>query len=484
MATNTNKFRETDKYVFFHGATWPSQWHKAPMIIDGVQYNCCEQYMMAMKAKLFKDNTAFSQIMKATEPREHKKIGRKVKNFNQKTWDKHKNQIITDANYAKFSQNKKLKKKLLAIGSNKIFVEASTSDKVYGIGLGVMDKKADNIKNWRGQNLLGYAITNVRDRLLKQQQKQNDINDRLMNILHKTPKQSHSMDIDNDEKEFEQYKKQNVAVKRRKGFLVLGGSFSPCHTEHVELLNEIKLHLEQYENISIVAAYLVITTDGYVMGKLGDAAIKYKHRHKICALTASKYPNIYPSHIAQVNATSYARNIMKPDAFKTFFPMLDESEREELAVVTCCGADWIRSSSISSYKYSASMSACIARKGYNEDLKQLYDDAKKKGECKNFVYIDSECKPISSTLIRTHMLKLRDALCKGNKNGEWRLRKNANSQSSEREKQRFRDAVKDMLHSDVIEYVIKNIADLWIVPKHRVVGGDQPHGSFANDDQK
>merc|ERR1719361_2526683 len=83
--------------------------------------------------------------------------------------------------------------------------------------------------------------------------------------------------------------------RNEKGFLILGGSFSPCHTEHVELLNEIKGHLEEYENTMIVAAYLVITTDGYVLGKLGDAAIKYEHRHKICALTAAKYSNFYPS---------------------------------------------------------------------------------------------------------------------------------------------------------------------------------------------
>lgn len=94
-------------------------------------------------------------------------------------------------------------------------------------------------------------------------------------------------DID-DQKEF--MNKVSGPISKRKGVLVLGGSFSPCHTEHVELLYEIKRHLEEQEGFLIVAAYLVITTDGYVYGKLKSAAISYIHRAKMCELTASKYP--------------------------------------------------------------------------------------------------------------------------------------------------------------------------------------------------
>merc|ERR1719361_1958044 len=76
---------------------------------------------------------------------------------------------------------------------------------------------------------------------------------------------------------------------KRKGVLLLGGSFSPCHTEHVELLNAIKQYVEKEENFLIVAAYLVITTDQYVANKLGPNAISFNYRFKMCTLTASKY---------------------------------------------------------------------------------------------------------------------------------------------------------------------------------------------------
>ena len=165
---NTKKTdpRMTDEYVFFHHS-WPSQWHKAPMTIDNVRYNCCEQYMMAQKAKLFKDENTHRRIMDSPDPGQQKALGRRVRNFSQKTWDKHRKQIVFDANYAKFTQNKKLKEKLLSCGQ-RVFVEASRSDRIWGIGLAVMDPKADNPGNWRGLNLLGSAISSVRDALLSQ----------------------------------------------------------------------------------------------------------------------------------------------------------------------------------------------------------------------------------------------------------------------------------------------------------------------------
>ena len=165
--------RVTDRFIFFH-MSWPSQWHKAPMRIDNVEYNCCEQFMMAQKAILFNDNKSLQLIMNTANPSEQKAIGRKVKNFKPKIWDKHKTQIIYNGNYAKFTQNKKLFKLLLSYSSDKIFVEASKSDRIYGIGLGVNDRKADNPSNWKGQNLLGQIITQVRDTIIDQMQASND----------------------------------------------------------------------------------------------------------------------------------------------------------------------------------------------------------------------------------------------------------------------------------------------------------------------
>lgn len=150
----------TDNYVFFWNGIY-SQWHKAPMTIDKVEYNSCEQYMMHQKALLFGDNEIAELIMKETNPREQKKYGRMIKNFDKSTWDKNCLAIVYEGNLAKFSQNADLKEEMLSTG-NRIFVEASPLDNIWGIGL---DENAEGIENpsyWLGLNLLGQALTIVK----------------------------------------------------------------------------------------------------------------------------------------------------------------------------------------------------------------------------------------------------------------------------------------------------------------------------------
>ena len=161
--------RVTPKYVlFYHG--WLSQFYASSMTIDGVSFFCCEQYMMAMKAKLFKDESHYDLIMQEkAKPAKCKSYGRKVRNFDENTWKKHRETIIYKGNHAKYTQSEELQKLLFKFGgSDRTFVECAPRDSIYGIGLTVQDTRADDSKNWKGSNLLGKAITKVRDDILKQ----------------------------------------------------------------------------------------------------------------------------------------------------------------------------------------------------------------------------------------------------------------------------------------------------------------------------
>jgi predicted NAD-dependent protein-ADP-ribosyltransferase YbiA (DUF1768 family) len=101
----------TNKYVFFWGEH-PSQWYPSPMTIDGVEYNCCEQYMMHMKALHFGDVETAEEVMVTKHASDQKKLGRKVKNFDKNSWDKVNLQIVYKGNYAKYTQNEELKQLL------------------------------------------------------------------------------------------------------------------------------------------------------------------------------------------------------------------------------------------------------------------------------------------------------------------------------------------------------------------------------------
>lgn len=153
----------TNKYVFFWNGIY-SQWHKAPMTIGKIEYNSCEQYMMHQKALLFEDNEIAELIMKETNPKEQKKYGRMIKNFDKSVWDKNCLAIVYEGNLAKFSQNKDLKEEMLSTG-NRIFVEASPFDNIWGIGMSEDYEWIENPSFWLGLNLLGQALTLVKQEI-------------------------------------------------------------------------------------------------------------------------------------------------------------------------------------------------------------------------------------------------------------------------------------------------------------------------------
>ncbi len=141
-----------------------SQWHISTFVIDGIAYNCCEQYMMAQKALLFDDKISYKKIMATCSPKEQKALGRSVKGFNMKKWTKNRYRIVLEGNMAKFSQNIDLKTKLLATGDN-IICEANKNDSIWGVGLSVYDSRVHDPNNWNGLNLLGEALMDVRLKL-------------------------------------------------------------------------------------------------------------------------------------------------------------------------------------------------------------------------------------------------------------------------------------------------------------------------------
>jgi len=150
-----------DKFIFFWGGTF-SQWCPSPFEIDGVKYNCCEQYMMAKKALLFGDYDSHREIMLEKSPALQKAMGRKVRGFDKVKWEKYCRKFVYDANLAKFTQNPKMLQELVNSGTKEI-VEASPEDTIWGIGLHESNPHVLDKSKWRGTNWLGEAIMQVRE---------------------------------------------------------------------------------------------------------------------------------------------------------------------------------------------------------------------------------------------------------------------------------------------------------------------------------
>lgn len=141
-----------------------SQWWLAPFVVNGIRYATAEHYMMVGKARLFGDETIAARILTTPHPGAVKALGRQVRGFDQATWDAHCFDLVVAGNVAKFSQHPDLGQYLSRTG-NRVLVEASPVDRVWGIGLSATDPRAHDPARWRGSNLLGFALMHARMQL-------------------------------------------------------------------------------------------------------------------------------------------------------------------------------------------------------------------------------------------------------------------------------------------------------------------------------
>ena len=159
-------------YKFFWSGPL-SQWHRSTLELDGVEFVTAEQAMMYHKAKLFNDEKIATRILKTPDPGAQKALGRKVNGFNEKVWRNHREDIVYRVSYAKFDQNKGLRRTLFQSAGQQL-VEASPVDTIWGIGLSAQDAANRPPETWPGLNLLGKTLTRVRDELMQKYPDQAD----------------------------------------------------------------------------------------------------------------------------------------------------------------------------------------------------------------------------------------------------------------------------------------------------------------------
>ncbi|KOV66116.1 NADAR family protein [Streptomyces sp. MMG1121] len=141
-----------------------SQWWPSPFVVDGVEYATAEHWMMAGKARLFADAAAEREVLAAGHPAEAKKAGRLVRGFDEAIWERERFRIVVEGSVHKFAADDALRAFLLGTG-DRVLVEASPVDRVWGIGLAASDEAAMDPQRWRGPNLLGFALMAARERL-------------------------------------------------------------------------------------------------------------------------------------------------------------------------------------------------------------------------------------------------------------------------------------------------------------------------------
>ena len=154
--------------VFFHLPEEPdgylSNWYPAIFSLDDITFSSTEQYIMYRKCKIFGDDTSATVILATSDPAEQQLIGRGASGFDRKIWDSLKQVVAFRGLMAKFSQNEDLKQKLLNTG-DAYLVECAYGDVIWACGRRLNEIERLNTSNWRGQNILGFTLMEVREAL-------------------------------------------------------------------------------------------------------------------------------------------------------------------------------------------------------------------------------------------------------------------------------------------------------------------------------
>lgn len=159
--------RITEKYILFY-KEWPGNYTRCSFTWtfknETNRFFCTEQAFMFAKSITFNDIKCANLILDSNNPNECRLLGRKVKNYNDSKWDELRYNIMYSCNKAKYDQNENLKIKLLNPDYyGKTFVEASPIDGIWGIRMSENDPGVEDCTNWKGRNLLGNILTDIRN---------------------------------------------------------------------------------------------------------------------------------------------------------------------------------------------------------------------------------------------------------------------------------------------------------------------------------
>ena len=157
------------RIVCFHNTDeingYLSNWFLSDFEKDNIKYSSMEQFMMYQKAILFQDEEIAEQILCTSNVGKIKALGRSVKNYDDIIWNGMRQIIVYEGLIEKFSQNDSLKNELLSTQQD-ILAECAVQDRIWGIGLSMNDEKRFDMKEWKGQHLLGFTLMKVRNKLL------------------------------------------------------------------------------------------------------------------------------------------------------------------------------------------------------------------------------------------------------------------------------------------------------------------------------
>jgi ribA/ribD-fused uncharacterized protein len=133
-----------------------------PTIKGEIDYSSAEKAYQAYKAEKFGDMEKLDAILNTSDPVAIKRMANNINGYEEQEWAAIKVSIMTQVLQEKFGQNEILAQKLMATG-NAILMEANKWDNFWGIGLPLNDEACGDQNLWKGSNIMGKLLMELRD---------------------------------------------------------------------------------------------------------------------------------------------------------------------------------------------------------------------------------------------------------------------------------------------------------------------------------
>lgn len=156
-----NYMTDKEQFTFFTEGSPFTLCYPAKFIAEGLEFSSSLHYVIYKKAEVFVDRESMKRILSITEPDALLKAGRELKYFEKQVWNMNLKPILVTAVREKMLNHPELMQQLKATAGTTL-VLADANDSKWGIGLDMNNNEATRRKNWRGKNLLGELLTEIR----------------------------------------------------------------------------------------------------------------------------------------------------------------------------------------------------------------------------------------------------------------------------------------------------------------------------------
>jgi ribA/ribD-fused uncharacterized protein len=155
-----------EQFTFFSEKKSPfAICYPCPLEIDGMVFNSASQYLAYAKAEQFRDRERMKLILETQDISQYQQISRQVRYYYRGVYAMMVGEWMRKVLKAKFTQHPELQKALFATAGTSFAV--ATQDTRWGIGLILSPKKTLPRTAWKGKNLLGELLTELRVKLME-----------------------------------------------------------------------------------------------------------------------------------------------------------------------------------------------------------------------------------------------------------------------------------------------------------------------------